>query len=343
MVRVAWKTGRCENIHSAPFKSFSDLLFLSETTLVVINLCAHTLDLFQLIEGKDDTHLRLKASFELPQLEKGVRVLAVESRGNRLVGSDPSALPSSPGPRWRFDPDESLVVFHFAFHHLSWSNFATLVVHPRAFLRSHITSLHPVDAVPWEHWGPVHARWFTHGTTYPKCLSGASAGQRLAMFTEKKMRVYDFNRLRARRKGCIDSGPDEGFDGWFIGGTPTSKLEMSVVEKEMENDYKGVMLDGERVLGIKVRGFFVCQTILTTAATGSAGRGEHQVYRYLPCRMRCTYPTVTSRVHPRASLATFLAASPPQGHGLAVQVICVRWFQEYISEPIYGCRSGQTW
>ncbi|KAF8880304.1 hypothetical protein BD779DRAFT_1094532 [Infundibulicybe gibba] len=152
----------------------------------------------------------------------------------------------------------------------------TLMIHRQSMvdiLNTHL-SQSPLGEVlqplPWVAWGPPVSRWF-HTSGIPTRWVTSTAGQRCvsipritALRRSSPITIYDFNPANvAMAKNYLKHNPDrylfcdkgeEIFDDIYgLFSIPVySRLPYCGVESEGEYEYHGVLMDEERLLGIKV-------------------------------------------------------------------------------------------
>ena len=171
------------------------------------------------------------------------------------------------------------------------SSWFTLVVQRRA-LFAHIPAVHracmpfcsapeptpPLVHVPWSAWGPSAKRWFLSNATSTSWIT-TTAGQRMVTLEDRipsPIIVRDFNPyvVRATRALATASGQSPGGNWRKLPNENRTilKVEGSVlpartifkedvlsflpyveIVTQREYHYEGVMIDEERILGLKVR------------------------------------------------------------------------------------------
>ena len=187
--------------------------------------------------------------------------------------------------------EDAIIIFDVSYGHLSGRNWLTFIVHRRALL-AHVPAAHracapfcsapePVPTpvhVPWSAWGPAATRWF-EGERAATAWITRTAGQRMVALEEvmpTPIIVRDFNpyAVRAARALAAVSGQlQQG--NWSKqlsnGNRMTLKVEDSMLNAgfifeedvrsslpcveivtEREYHYTRVIIDDQRILGLKV-------------------------------------------------------------------------------------------
>ena len=214
------------------------------------------------------------------------------------TGSGPISVPPPSDRPFRDKAEDAIVIFNMSYTHLGTRvNWLTFIVHRRALL-AHIPAAHRACApfcsppeptfavvqVPWSAWGPPATRLFI-GNFTPMYWISTTAGQRAVMMEvvlPSPIIVQDFNpyAVRAALALAAESGQSQQGD-WSKqlpdGDRMTLTVEDSVltaglifkedvrsslpyVEIVTQNDYwyNGVMMDDERILGLRVCFEFEC-------------------------------------------------------------------------------------
>lgn len=208
------------------------------------------------------------------------------------TGPGPVDIPPPSERPFRDRAEDAIVIFNLAYRYSgARSNWLTLIVHRRALL-AHIPAVHrtcapfcsppePMPAVvqlPWSAWGPPATRLFV-GNSTPMYWISTTAGQRavtLENTTPSPIIVRDFNpyAVRAARVLAAENEPSEKGnwsqqlpnrnrmtlcveDSTLLAGAMfreevRSSLPYVEVVTQDEYHYDGVMIDDQRILGLKV-------------------------------------------------------------------------------------------
>ena len=266
---------------------------VSQDTLVIPNLIENTLEVAKIVINSDDTpRLAPLCVLQLPPLSQNVSLYHLFCRAEpNITGSGPIAIPSPSNRPFRDKAEDAIIIFHMSYQQplaLSWF---TLIVQRRA-LYAHIPAVHracvpfcsapePVPElvhVPWSAWGPPATHWSLSNSTSMSWVT-TTAGQR-AVTLEDRMPspiiVRDFNPYVVRAARALATASGQSQEGNRSkppnGNRTTLKVEGSVltagsifeedvwsflpyveIETQREYHYEGVMIDEERILGLKVR------------------------------------------------------------------------------------------
>ena len=215
------------------------------------------------------------------------------------AGSCPPASSAPSDRPFREKAEDAIIMFAvYIDHHVLDTGRFTFVVHRRALL-GHVPAAHhacapfcsapepalPLVHVPWSAWGPTATRWFV-GDPSSMAWITTTTGQRIVTLearTPTPIVVRDFNpyTVRATRAlAAANGGSRQG--NWSMqlpnGNWKTLKVKDSVLAAgplfkedvrsslpyvetvtQGEYHYDGVMMDDERILGVKVRFESLCR------------------------------------------------------------------------------------
>lgn len=240
----------------------------------------------------DIPHLVPLCVLHLPPLSRGASPRRVSSRIEpHPTGSSPVTIPPPSDRPFRDKGEDAIIIFNILYRHFSGVDQLTFIVHRRALL-AHIPAEHracvpfssatgptptPVQ-VPWSAWGPTVTRWF-EGDNPSTCFMTRAAGQRAVTLenrTPTPIIVRDFNPYAVRVASALASTSGQLEQGnWSKqlpnGNQMTLNVEDSVlaagsifkedvrtslpyieIMTQGEYDYQGVVIDDERILGLKV-------------------------------------------------------------------------------------------
>ena len=215
------------------------------------------------------------------------------------AGPCPSASPAPSDRPFRGKAEDAIILFNvYIDNHVLDTGRFTFVVHRHALL-GHIPAAHracapfcpapepapPLVHVPWSAWGPSATRWFL-GNAPSMAWITTTTGQRMVTLEDgmpTSIIVRDFNpyAVRATRALAATSGESQR-GNWSTqlqnGNWKTLKVKDSVftagpifkedvrsslpyveIVTQDEYHYDGVMMDDERVLGLKVRLESLCR------------------------------------------------------------------------------------
>ena len=250
------------------------------------------------IDSDDTPRLEPLCVLHLPPLSQNASLYHLLCRGEpNITGSGPIAIPSPSNRPFRNKAEEAIITFHMSYEHFSESRsrsqtWFTLIAQRRA-LFAHIPAVQracvpscsapepapPLVHVPWSAWGPSATRWST-----PISSLATTAGQRAVILKGRKpspIIVRDFNPYAVRAARALATASGQSQEGnWrnLPNGNWTSlKVEGSVLtagsifkedvwsflpyveivtRRQYRYDY--VMIDEERILGLKVRVEYSC-------------------------------------------------------------------------------------
>ncbi|KAG6888854.1 hypothetical protein C0995_005275 [Termitomyces sp. Mi166 len=288
-----WKTGTLKLAVYLPCQTYHGVLFLSPTILCLPNKRMNTLDIWLIPDmpvvrpNEPLPPLKPFLSIGLPNISYTHALITSLCRAE--PNPTPSGTPHSTQP---FHPisEDSIVIFSFRGVHRSTMRLDTftMFVHRSSLLNlilakkpdcspDAILAFRMVVLVPWDQWGPTMTRIF-EATNVSLAWITTTAGQRCAVnltqseeeeAAEQTVTVLDFNPCTVKKlsKEAVEMEDP----------SRTVTLNESVIEHEMfeapvktslpyvsrtftlKNDsnvpFKGVLLDEERLLGIKVRIF----------------------------------------------------------------------------------------
>ena len=240
----------------------------------------------------DIPHLVPLCVLHLPPLNRGASPRRIFSRTEpRPTGSSPVTTPPPSDRPFRDKGEDAIIIFNILYRHFSGMDRLTFIVHRRALL-AHIPAEHracvpfssppgptptPVQ-VPWSEWGPTVTRWF-EGDNTSTCFITRAAGQRavtLENMTPTPIIVRDFNpyavraaRALAPTNGRLKQGnwskelPNGNqmtlnvedrvlTAGSIFKEDVRSSLPYVEIMTQSEYDYEGVVIDDERIMGLKV-------------------------------------------------------------------------------------------
>ena len=250
------------------------------------------------VDSDDTPHLVPLCVLHLPPLSQNVSLddLFYRTEPN-ITDSGPIAIPAPSNRPFHNMAEEAIIVFHMSYEHPSESRSRsrtcfTLIVQRRA-LFAHIPAVHracvpscsaseptpPPVHVQWSAWGPSATRWST-----PISSLATTAGQRAFILKGRSpslIIVQDFNpyAVRAARALATTSGQSQEGNWRKLpnGNQTTLKAEGSVltagsifkedvwsflpyveIVTQREYSYNCVMIDEERILGLKVRFEYSC-------------------------------------------------------------------------------------
>jgi len=154
-----------------------------------------------------------------------------------------------------------------------------LIVHRRSLLslfpdtHSHDaleSNAHSMDVTPWAEWGPPVTRWF-NADNIPTRWITTTAGQRCVVRADALVEpfpivILDFNPYNVRRKAreqkdkptsraWVVTGRDAFSELGMFEERVDSRLPFFVFESMQHFDFDGVLMDEERILGIRVCNF----------------------------------------------------------------------------------------
>ncbi|KAF8880301.1 hypothetical protein BD779DRAFT_1549491 [Infundibulicybe gibba] len=273
-----WKTGTPLIRVNAPYKTHPSVTFLTEDILLVPNNAQDTFEFWRIPSSSGDDMSNPIHAIALPPLTIGAWISSVSCRG------EPTPLRLSPSLNFdrpfRTSPQQNIIIFYICTESVFIDSFSlTLVVHRHSLvdlINKHLPQVSPEDIqqpLPWESWGPSIARWFVSNGTSTRWIT-RSAGQRFVSIPSAAAQspcpitVYDFNPCNvAKMKNYLENRPNPnmfyndreeelGGDAVYIFETPVrSALPYCGTRSERAYDYDGVLMDEERLLGIKIGPF----------------------------------------------------------------------------------------
>lgn len=215
-----------------------------------------------------------------------------------ITGSGPISIPSPSNRPFRDKGEDAIIIFHMGYEDSWSRSWSTLIVHRRALFShipaAHRVCApfcsvpEPVPLpvhVPWSTWGPSATYWSLRNSTSIYWIT-ATAGQRAVTLEDRiptPIIVRDFNPhvVRAARALATARGlsPERNWTRKTLpnGNRTTLKVEATVLAAgsifeedvwsflpyvetvtQREYHYEDVMIDGERILGFKVRSEYLC-------------------------------------------------------------------------------------
>ncbi|KAM6499990.1 hypothetical protein JOM56_005498 [Amanita muscaria] len=273
-----WKTGHERLQHATTENAYSDLVFVSPEMLLVPNLILSHFEVWHL----PPSHPHPKPpsqilSLKIPAVSPDHSLFDISCRGapNPFLHSMPY-LPPRP---FLSSPENSIIIANLHFESLQGyrNSSYTLIMHRRALLhtiqRCTLPSL----------WGPPVSRWFRVNKTQAEWIMNVT-GQRYAFSVPNagdrrkwKVSVADFNSynfrknadMMAQQKGEGNSGgsnteerteeeAEEELERFDHKGVFSEEVHMGfkcvIYHAPDEYDFDGVLMDEERLLGVKLDG-----------------------------------------------------------------------------------------
>ncbi|KAF8880303.1 hypothetical protein BD779DRAFT_1549510, partial [Infundibulicybe gibba] len=280
-----WKTGALLIRVNASFGTHPSVMFLTEDILLVPNTVEEVFEFWRISSSLED-RVSLINIIALPTLIYGMLIFGIGCRGE----------PTPPGLRsslnfdrpFRTSSQQAIIIFHMYIHSflVPDSRFnLTLVVHRHSLvdlINKHPPLLssegHIQQPVPWESWGPSLARWFVSNETSTRWIT-RSAGQRFASISSTAARhpcpitIYDFNPHNvAKMKSYLEHNPNPNMfyvdgeeeledEGGIFKDPVRSALPYCGTRSEGTHEYNAVLMDEERLLGIKTGSFYEALSI----------------------------------------------------------------------------------
>ncbi|KAF8880302.1 hypothetical protein BD779DRAFT_1763142 [Infundibulicybe gibba] len=272
-----WKTGASLIRVNAPCGTHPSVTFLTEDILLVPNTIGCTFEFWRIPFASEDVSNPI-STIALPTLMHGMLIFGVGCRGeptslglSSSLNSDRPFHPSS---------QQAIMIFHIYIDSISADlRFTlTLVVHRHSLVDLVGECLPQISPegnrqpLPWESWGPSLTRLFASDMTSTQWIT-RTAGQRFVSISSTAARspspitIYDFNPHNvAKMKNYLEHHPspnmfyndreEELEDEAGIFQDPVrSALPYCGTRSEGTYEYNGVLMDEERLLGIKT-GFF---------------------------------------------------------------------------------------
>ena len=276
----------------APYGSYSGLIFLSESLIVIPNAQTNTLEIWDIF-STHQTPPHPACILRLPELSPGNSLFYITCRGE----------PNPIGSKSQFQSDkpfyqsahEAILLFHIhvrlgdpvAHQQLGGDmvhNY-TLFVHRKALCEIYERECVETDgslmdsfdggddsiSIPWSSWGPPVTRWFPADNTNSTRWITTTAGQR-GIFCGShpaiacQYIVLDFNSESLRRAETLSldvSNRIQCFRHWeaiqaegLFKEPVIGELPFAICASESFYAWDGALIDEERVLGLEVRLFF---------------------------------------------------------------------------------------
>ena len=245
-----------------------------------------------MIDSDDPPRLVLLCVLHLPPLAENASLGYYYCRAEpNPTGSGPIAISPSSDRPFRDKAEDAIIVFNMTYYSGGPRDQLKFIVHRRALL-AHIPTAHrtctpfcslpaPIPAVvqvPWSKWGPHATRFLTRNSPAMYFIT-TTAGQR-AVTLENRMPspiiMRDFNpyAVRAARALAAENGQSEQRNwsqqlpngnrmtlnvedsvltaGFIFKEDVRSSLPYVEVVTQDEYRYGGVMMDDQRILGLKV-------------------------------------------------------------------------------------------
>jgi hypothetical protein len=265
--------------------------FLSQDTLVIPNLIQNTLEIVKIVIESDNIPCLVPICvLNLPPLTRNASIVGLDCRAEpNPTGTVPLAIPAPSNRPFRDKSEDAIILFSMDIYGFNLLRF-TLIVHRRMLL-DHIPAVHrasepfcsipehSLGTLPWEAWGPSATRWFKSDSVSVHWIT-TTAGQRAVTMEDgasTPIIVRDFNpyAVRSARARAAACGNLQQRCDWSEklpnGNTMTLKVDDSVfaagsvfknevrsslpyveVVTREKYHYGGVLIDEERILGLKV-------------------------------------------------------------------------------------------
>jgi hypothetical protein len=255
-----WRTGDLVLQISERQFSFRSFAFLTQNVLILPNIRSRSLDFWN-ISSSPAEDARPILSLGLPELCRKVVLQQIKCKGR------PNCHTSSPFEQpFNTSADDSLMFFSLrTSHHMYGHATHSFVVHRHAFLAllSAASSDPSMVDMPWASWGPLNAGWLPSSNVSHRWMM-STYGLRyvsISLDTPAPIRIREYNPYRVQQLLAKETVPP-GVTVKMGEGIPEVGPFQEIVHSALpfveilssENyDFDGVMIDQERILGLRVR------------------------------------------------------------------------------------------
>lgn len=265
--------------------------FLDDDTLVFPHMSQKTLEISKIIpssNSEEAPELKTLYILKLPPMNRHASIVRMSCRGEPT----PMGRASTPAVRararrpFRDAPADAIIIFDLLvqdFSPLVLGHITAFcfVVHRRALLAhvrpAQLDVFATPDTVEWAAWGPRATRWFDGDELTMRWIT-TTAGQRYVSMAAAELapiRVRDFNPHAVRRAGAggeavrlpsgntlrVVTGSSVITSSDLFQDDLESALPYVETVTEAEYSYDGVLMDEERILGLKVCTLWIARQV----------------------------------------------------------------------------------
>ncbi|KIL58901.1 hypothetical protein M378DRAFT_85790, partial [Amanita muscaria Koide BX008] len=263
-----WKTGHKRLQHETAKEGYSTPVFVSPELLLVPNLALSSFEVWHLPPSDPNTTPPIQIlSLQLPAVSHPFSIFGLTCDGGSspFIRSIPDIVPRPFFP----SPENSVIIANLrveTYRRPRSTKYYTLIISRRALLDTIQKLLVSTKPLQWADWGPPISRWFRVAESRG-ILTSTSAGQRCTLLFphthgRSTVGVVDFNPHNFRRNA---EGEDNGGNGRMEEGKFDHEgrfseevymgLKCVVYNAPDEYDFDAVLMDEERLLGVKVSTF----------------------------------------------------------------------------------------
>ncbi|KAF8492164.1 hypothetical protein F5888DRAFT_1731372 [Russula emetica] len=277
---VRWKTGEARRFRFSDRRAHACFSFLSQDTLVIPNLIQFTLKIVKIVIRSDNIPILVPLCvLSLPPLTRRASIVGLDCRAEpNPTGPGPLAIPAPSNRPFRDKSEDASRPFTFIVHRRVLLDHIPAAHRACAPFCSTPEPAPETVQVPWEAWGPSATRWFESDPASVSWIT-TTAGQRAVTMEDgasTPIIVRDFNpyAVRSARARAAAGGHLQQQCDWNEvlpnGNTMTLKVDDSVlvagsvfkddvrsslpyveIVTREEYHYEGVLIDEERILGLK--------------------------------------------------------------------------------------------